>query len=69
MDLDTDSQWNFDIVMRDAKYKEVDKDGMIRSRDNSWIDVDLTPTELAFGVILQRLDKGSTNLFLEAFSA
>ncbi|KAI9231311.1 MAG: hypothetical protein BYD32DRAFT_492091 [Podila humilis] len=68
MDLDTDSQWSFDIVMRDAKYNGVDKDGMIRNKDDSWMDVDPTPTELAFNYVLQCLEADAPSCFLDAFS-
>lgn len=68
MDIDTDSHWSFDIVMRDAKYKEGDKDSMIRDKDDSWMDVDPTPAELAFNYVLQCLEADAPSIFLDAFS-
>lgn len=68
MEVDSDSQWSFDIVMGDAEYTDNDRDGVTRNKGDSWMNVDPTPTELAFGIVLQCLDKDSTNLFLKAFS-
>ncbi|KAG0086882.1 hypothetical protein BGZ92_007784 [Podila epicladia] len=71
MDVDTDSQWTFDVVMENGEFKDDQKGGITSDKYkvyDPFMDIDPTPTELAFDIVLQLLEADSTHVFLDAFS-
>ncbi|KAG0010005.1 hypothetical protein BGZ81_003028 [Podila clonocystis] len=71
MDVDTDSQWTFDVAMEDGEYKDDKKDGINMDKDeiyDSFMDIDPTPTELAFDKVLELIDTDPTRKFSGAFA-
>lgn len=71
MDVDTDSQWTFDVAMENGEFKD-DQKGSITSDKykvyDPFMDIDPTPSELAFDIVLQLLEIDSKHMFLGAFS-
>ncbi|KAF9309303.1 hypothetical protein BG003_009918 [Podila horticola] len=71
MDVDTDSQWTFDVVMKDGEFNDDQKDDVKLDEYevyDSFMEIDPTPTELAFDLVLELIDIDCTSKFLGALA-